>query len=376
MILGLPMALALREVTALLERLAPLEHAESWDNVGLLLEPEGDRKSPDAAPSVRRAMLTRRSHRARARRGHAARRRPARRLPSAHLRAAQAAARHGARRTAHCSSGARRHRHVLAAHGARRGARRSERLARRRGRPGCAKAARRGAAPRPDAEFKLVVFVPPEHVDALRAALSEAGAGVIGNYTECSYELAGSGTFLGGAARTPSSASAASSSALPKRDSKWSAPRRRSPRAARSAPARPPLRGAGLGRLPARPKTGAGIRCGQQRRARRSGVPRGVIERVKTHIGRSALRVARAERHANGAPIRASPSAPARAAACSTGASGHDLFLTGELRHHDVLRALARGTSVVLCEHSSSERGYLPLFAQRCERQPEAPSRS
>ena len=46
-------------------------------------------------------------------------------------------------------------------------------------------------------------------------------------------------------------------------------------------------------------------------------------------------------------------------------APGHDLFLTGELRHHDVLAALARGTSVVLAEHSSSERGFLPAFAER-----------
>ena len=39
-------------------------------------------------------------------------------------------------------------------------------------------------------EFKLVVFVPRSHVAALRHALSsELGAGVIGNYSECGYEL-------------------------------------------------------------------------------------------------------------------------------------------------------------------------------------------
>src|SRR5262245_22731159 len=57
MILGLVMALALGEVTALLEKLAPLDYAESWDNVGLLLEPAEDRKQPGAPPSVRRVML-------------------------------------------------------------------------------------------------------------------------------------------------------------------------------------------------------------------------------------------------------------------------------------------------------------------------------
>ena len=36
-----------------------------------------------------------------------------------------------------------------------------------------------------------------------------------------------------------------------------------------------------------------------------------------------------------------------------------DLFLSGEMGHHDVLAAVAQGTNVILTEHSNSERGYL-----------------
>ena len=36
-----------------------------------------------------------------------------------------------------------------------------------------------------------------------------------------------------------------------------------------------------------------------------------------------------------------------------------DLYLTGEMGHHEVLAANARGCSVLLCEHSNTERGYL-----------------
>jgi len=36
-----------------------------------------------------------------------------------------------------------------------------------------------------------------------------------------------------------------------------------------------------------------------------------------------------------------------------------DLYLTGELGHHDVLEALERQSTVILCEHSNTERGYL-----------------
>ncbi|ORE04027.1 NGG1p interacting factor 3 [Rhizopus microsporus var. microsporus] len=36
-----------------------------------------------------------------------------------------------------------------------------------------------------------------------------------------------------------------------------------------------------------------------------------------------------------------------------------DLYFTGEMGHHDVLAALYRNTSVILCEHTNTERGYL-----------------
>ena len=51
---------------------------------------------------------------------------------------------------------------------------------------------------------KLVVFVPREALDDLRAALFEAGAGRIGNYERCSWYVAGTGTFLGGVGSDPS----------------------------------------------------------------------------------------------------------------------------------------------------------------------------
>ena len=50
---------------------------------------------------------------------------------------------------------------------------------------------------------KLVVFVPEEALDAVRAALFGAGAGRIGDYERCSWYTAGTGTFLGGEESSP-----------------------------------------------------------------------------------------------------------------------------------------------------------------------------
>lgn len=47
-----------------------------------------------------------------------------------------------------------------------------------------------------DRRFKLVVFVPESHREAVFLAMSAAGAGHIGNYSHCSFATHGTGTFM------------------------------------------------------------------------------------------------------------------------------------------------------------------------------------
>lgn len=58
-------------------------------------------------------------------------------------------------------------------------------------------------APKKSLVRKLVVFVPVDHVDPFRAALFAAGAGNIGDYSECSFNSVGYGTFKPGASADP-----------------------------------------------------------------------------------------------------------------------------------------------------------------------------
>ena len=50
---------------------------------------------------------------------------------------------------------------------------------------------------------KIVTFVPESHVDAVRDAMAQAGAGVIGDYTHCSFTLTGEGTYIPGEESNP-----------------------------------------------------------------------------------------------------------------------------------------------------------------------------
>lgn len=82
------------------------------------------------------------------------------------------------------------------------------------------------------------------------------------------------------------------------------------------------------------------------------------LERIKKHLHLPHLRLALGR----GKTLESSVS---MAAVCAGSGSSilsgvpAELYLTGEMSHHDVLDAVAEGRSVVLCEHSNSERGYL-----------------
>ena len=89
------------------------------------------------------------------------------------------------------------------------------------------------------------------------------------------------------------------------------------------------------------------------------------VAALKRQLGLAQLRVSAAAAHAADAPL-------IRNVAVCAGAggslfeklSGFELYVTGEMRHHDVRARAQGGNSVVLSEHTHTERGFLPTFAQ------------
>jgi putative NIF3 family GTP cyclohydrolase 1 type 2 len=41
------------------------------------------------------------------------------------------------------------------------------------------------------------------------------------------------------------------------------------------------------------------------------------------------------------------------------------VFITGEMSHHEVLDAMHKGSSVILCEHTNTERGFLKPWSEQ-----------
>jgi dinuclear metal center YbgI/SA1388 family protein len=87
-----------------------------------------------------------------------------------------------------------------------------------------------------------------------------------------------------------------------------------------------------------------------------------VTQCIEEHLGLDHLRVACPER-----PISIESIAICAGAggALFSGIYDVDLFFTGEMRHHDVLEKVERGKVVILAEHTSTERVFLPRYAAR-----------
>ncbi|KAM6129896.1 NIF3-like protein 1 [Pterocles gutturalis] len=83
-----------------------------------------------------------------------------------------------------------------------------------------------------------------------------------------------------------------------------------------------------------------------------------IIEHIKSHLKLTNIRLAVGMGKTLESPVE-------KAALCAGSGSSvlkgveADLYLTGEMSHHDVLDAVANGISVILCEHSNTERGFL-----------------
>ncbi|NXT00592.1 NIF3L protein, partial [Jacana jacana] len=83
-----------------------------------------------------------------------------------------------------------------------------------------------------------------------------------------------------------------------------------------------------------------------------------IIVRIKSHLKLPHIRLAMGMGKTQESLVK-------KAALCAGSGSSvlkgieADLYLTGEMSHHDVLDAVANGISVILCEHSNTERGFL-----------------
>lgn len=216
-------------------------------------------------------------------------------------------------------------------------------------------------------QYKLVTFVPQKDVQRVSDALFEAGAGRIGDYSQCSFRSPGTGTFLGQEGTHPNIGQSGRLEETAEIRIETVMPIARLQQVLdalrRSHPYEEPA--FDLVQLASPPE-----KLGQGRIGTMPPTPRKkIFEKIKLGLEIDHLLVA--------GPTDGEVQ---RAAVCA-GACGDllddaiaqkaDLYLTGEMRHHDALKAVEAGVTVVCTLHSNSERAVLKrLAAQLTEKLP------
>jgi len=213
-------------------------------------------------------------------------------------------------------------------------------------------------------QYKLVVFVPEEALGKVSEALFAAGAGQIGKYSSCSFRTPGTGTFFGGEGTNPAVGRSGRLETAPEVRLETVVPVSETEAVVRALRKSHPYEEPAFDLLQlAAPAEGIG--------SGRFGWLAEPVERVELFDRiKRGLEI--------GHLLVAGPMAGTiqRAAVCA-GACGDlldaaisrkaGLYLTGEMRHHDAVKAARAGITVVCTLHSNSERAALKRLRERLE---------
>lgn len=214
-------------------------------------------------------------------------------------------------------------------------------------------------------QVKIATFCPETDVDRVRSALASAGAGIIGNYQACSFVARGAGTFFGGPGSSPRVGEAGRFQEVAETRLEMVCSRAALPLALELLRRFHPYEEPAIDVYALEPKprrhTGAGRRLVLDRPTSL----RELADRLKKWLARPRMRFAPVgDENQLVTKLGVVPGAGSSLAADAAG-EGCEVFVTGEMKHHEIIESLHAGMSIILGGHTNTERGYLPRLAER-----------
>jgi dinuclear metal center YbgI/SA1388 family protein len=198
-------------------------------------------------------------------------------------------------------------------------------------------------------QVKVVTFAPDRSVVALIDALSDAGAGRIGDYERCAFTVDGIGRFIAGETTNPAAGRPGQDNAEPEVRIEMVASRDRTDAIVEALLAAHPYEEPAFDIYPVAANHALGARIG-----RFHGSWDELIDRAVEAFEPEGLRVSRAN-SAEPQRIAVAPGAgESRIGAAA--AAGCDVLVTGDISHHRAVEATDRGLSIVDVGHAASER--------------------
>lgn len=213
-------------------------------------------------------------------------------------------------------------------------------------------------------DVKLVVFVPHEHTAAVLDAIADAGGGAMGDYERCSFRVGGTGTFTPLAGADPHVGTVGAPHEEPEDRLEVLVPRGRLGAVVAALLEAHPYEEVAYDLLPL--VDGALVGFGRVGRLPEPTPLAVVADRLREGLPSPHLRAAggRDREIRTVATVGGSGMSLVGAAL----GAGADLYVTGDVKHHDVLDALAVGLAVVDAGHHATEQAAMPAFRAALER--------
>lgn len=217
---------------------------------------------------------------------------------------------------------------------------------------------------------KVVTFVPASDVERVRNALASAGAGHVGAYDLCSFAAEGTGTFRGDATTRPAVGRPGELTSAPEMRLEMVCPAGAVALAVETLRAFHPYEEPAIDvfRVEPLPERTAGQ--GRRIVLDRALTTGEIADMLKAHLGVGRLKLAapggdHARRISHIGVCAGSGTELAPLAADN----GCEMYITGEMTHHQVMAHLDRGLGVILAGHTNTERGYLPILAKKLKKE-------
>jgi dinuclear metal center YbgI/SA1388 family protein len=210
--------------------------------------------------------------------------------------------------------------------------------------------------------YKIVVFVPDQDLTRVSDALFAAGAGHIGNYRECSFRLAGTGTFFGSETSNPTIGQKGRREEVAEWRLEVVCPGQQVDAVIRALRQAHSYEEPAYDVYPLRPAPAS--------------LGEGRVGSLEEPLGLEALaHVVKTTLRAGAVQMVGDPGRAVQRVAIACGAGGEflpdaikahaDAFLTGEARFHDYLAARAAGLALLLPGHYATERMGVEGLAAR-----------
>lgn len=215
-------------------------------------------------------------------------------------------------------------------------------------------------------EVKVITFVPRDDIDHVRNALGTAGAGGLGKYKLCSFSTRGEGTFLPGPDANPTVGECGKLVRADEARLEMVCERRALPLVIETLKQLHPYEEPAYDIVELIPEPLRREGSGRRLTLDQPATMGDLIDRLKLHLGRSRMRYALA---GDDRPFRTIGVVPGSGASLVELASRErcEVFITGEMTHHQITEAKQSGISVLLAGHTNTERGYLPRLKEKLE---------